>query len=67
MHPEDIHLARSYIQSILTGLRKMENGSTVEQAYLTEKIDKLFSLHHLNFHAYHESVKDLIKKELIKE
>ena len=44
MQPEEVGYARALLQSIECGLSKLENGSTVEDGYLSEKIGKLYRL-----------------------
>jgi len=46
MEQYQIKYAKELLKSIECGLNKMENGSSVEDAYLSEKIDKLYNLHH---------------------
>lgn len=55
MKKEDINYARDLIKSINVALNRIERDSSVENEYLTEKIDKLFRVHHEHFPVYYNS------------
>jgi len=44
MKREDVKHAKDLIKSILTGLYRLDKGSEIEEAYLSEKIRALYNL-----------------------